>query len=118
MSDAICSSLLCLITVIGIVYNIIHARVLFKCICRNSVLQERTVIYSFNFITFKIQSSIDCVSCLQMMLDMQVTTEDNDLHLDTIETVSEWVDGRESPIVEGELGFSYMRFENPTEVFP
>jgi len=54
-----------------------------------------------------------------MMLDMQVT-DDNDLHLDSIETVSEWVDESESNdrIVEGELGFSYMRFENPTEVFP
>lgn len=52
-----------------------------------------------------------------MMLNMQVI-EDNDLHLDSIETVSEWVDERESPIVEGELRFSYMRFENPTEVFP
>ena len=49
---------------------------------------------------------------------MQVSTEDNDLNLNSIETVSEWVDGRESPLVEGELGFSYLRFENPTEIFP
>lgn len=35
-----------------------------------------------------------------------------------ISTISEATDGRESPLTTAQLGFSYLRMEHPTEVFP
>jgi hypothetical protein len=43
VSDAICSAVLCLITVIGIAYNIVHAKLLIGAIWSNEVLEERAV---------------------------------------------------------------------------
>jgi hypothetical protein len=43
VSDAICSAILCLVTIIGIVYNIIHAKLLISAIWSNEVLEERAV---------------------------------------------------------------------------
>lgn len=43
VSDAICSAVLCLITIIGVVYNIIHAKLLIAAIWYNEALEERAV---------------------------------------------------------------------------
>ena len=43
VSDAICSAVLCLVSVVGIVYNIVHAKVLIGAIWYNEVLEERAV---------------------------------------------------------------------------
>ncbi|KAI9560346.1 hypothetical protein GHT06_014363 [Daphnia sinensis] len=89
VSDAICSAVLCLITIIGVVYNIIHAKLLIAAIWHNEALEERA-----------------------NSLSLDEVPEDG-----PISTISEMADGRESPLTS-ELGFSYLRMENPVEVFP
>lgn len=48
VSDAICSSILCLITVVGIAYNIVYAKLLIAAIWYNDVLEERAVYFPNN----------------------------------------------------------------------
>ncbi|EFX87645.1 hypothetical protein DAPPUDRAFT_312184 [Daphnia pulex] len=90
VSDAICSAILCLITVIGIAYNIVHAKLLIGAIWSNEVLEERA-----------------------NTLNLEEVFDEG-----PITTISEATEGRESPLTTGQIGFSYLRMENPTEVFP
>ncbi|KZS13959.1 Uncharacterized protein APZ42_020582 [Daphnia magna] len=89
VSDAICSAVLCLITIIGVVYNIIHAKLLIAAIWYNEALEERA-----------------------NSLGLDEVQEDG-----PISTISERANGTDSPLTS-ELGFSYLRMENPMEVFP
>lgn len=109
VSDSICSGILCLISVIGIAYNVSHSKILVTVIWYNEALEERTVVKTTHLTFYMVSNK----TFVQDMLDLELVENE-----EPISTISETTEERENPSTNEQQGFFYLRMENPVEIFP